>query len=166
VFRDAASGLVGSVFCTYAGIPFDTVKVRMQTSNAAMGARAKSSWVCAMQMARTEGWRAFFRGSTPALASAMLENTVVFTAHGVLGRWLSPAGQATPTFSTSCLQHGLSGFCSSTCICPPEVIKVQLQNSSEVMSRDAVVMAMSKLWHTEGVGGCAPHSAHKCSPTA
>ena len=32
VFEDALSGAIGSVLCVYIGLPFDTVKIIMQTS--------------------------------------------------------------------------------------------------------------------------------------
>jgi hypothetical protein len=201
-FRDGISGGVGAVFCTYAGIPFDTVKVRMQTvpvgttatatfgsksgsSVAAITARrASGSTGCALAMARQEGARAFFRGATPALASALVENTVLFGVHGVLGRWLHTphhhhhikhseddrgGGSASVAregregtngawggewlVSSSLVQHGLAGACSSTAICPAEVIKVRLQHSVEPMTRDAALRAVGTLWREEGLRG-------------
>ena len=85
----------------------------------------------------------FFRGSTPALASAFAENTVLFAAHGALGRLLQPDASSSPLqgLALSCAQHGMAGFASSTAICGPEVVKVQLQNSSRPMSSRAASAA-------------------------
>ena len=85
----------------------------------------------------------FFRGSTPALASAFAENTVLFAAHGALGRLLQPDASSSPLqgLALSCAQHGMAGFASSTAICGPEVVKVQLQNSSRPMSSRAAIDA-------------------------
>ena len=169
--RDAASGGVGSIFCVYAGIPFDTVrpalfvsrgvppadpapapheqvKLRMQMGN------GRGSLATTLGMARDEGLRSFFRGSTPALASAMVENTVVFAAHGALGRLLQPEqSSGAAGLALQCTQHGLAGFCSATAICAPEVVKVRLQNSSRPMSVTAAWNCCAELAREEGPRG-------------
>lgn len=105
-------------------------------------------------LARREGLRSFFRGSTPALASALIENSVVFAAHGALGRLLQPQQRSgAEGIALQCIQHALSGFCSATAICAPEVVKVRLQNSSKPMTGRAALDVCSSLWRTEGVPG-------------
>lgn len=162
--RDAISGGVGSVCCTYAGIPFDTVKLRMQMQPATSGAPRLGCARVALGMARREGLRTFFRGSTPALASSFIENTVVFAAHGALGRLLQPLrpaacggrgskSQQVQGAAVSCLQHGTAGFCSSTAICAPEVVKVRLQNSTKAMTASAAIDTIATLVRSEGVRG-------------
>lgn len=181
-FRDAVSGGVGSVFCVYAGIPFDTVraclplllhsrnsklpssapppavvgvlqvKLRMQMQG--QGAAARGLADTTLAMVRNEGLRSFFRGSTPALASALIENTVVFAAHGVLGRLLQPErSTGAAGLVLQCSQHALSGFCSATAICAPEVVKVRLQNSSKPMTGRAAWDVCAALWRTDGASG-------------
>ncbi len=105
-------------------------------------------------MLRREGLRSLFRGSTPALASALIENTVVFAAHGALGRLLQPErSSGVKGIALQCTQHGLSGFCSATAICAPEVVKVRLQNSSKPMTARAAWNVCVGLWRTDGVSG-------------
>lgn len=184
-FRDAVSGGVGSVFCVYAGIPFDTVrpmcqccmkpharcgsqqlassptsdclcsvqvKLRMQMQGP--GAASRGLMHTTLGMGRDEGPRSFFRGATPALASALIENTVVFAAHGALGRLLLPErSDGLENLALQCTQHALSGFCSATAICAPEVIKVRLQNSSKPMTGRAALAVCKELWRADGVSG-------------
>mmetsp|Transcript_64414 Transcript_64414/g.178490 ORF Transcript_64414/g.178490 Transcript_64414/m.178490 type:complete len:264 (-) Transcript_64414:771-1562(-) len=179
--RETVGGSVGAVFCTYAGIPFDTVKVRMQTY-ASVGPQFQlnkwglwskveptppSSVHTAVNIATKEGGKTFFRGSTPALMSAFLENTVLFGVHGIFGRWLGVeenrgASKSWGAYGKSCMQHGMSGFVSSTVICPAEVLKVRLQAA---MSGGAAVGAAggvsggklfaeaNALWRSEGARG-------------
>jgi hypothetical protein len=128
------------------------VKLRMQMQ----GHSAVPSGVMetALGMLRREGLRSFFRGSTPALASALIENTVVFAAHGALGRLLQPEqSSGAEGIALQCTQHALSGFCSATAICAPEVVKVRLQNSSKRMSARSAWDACLGVWHTDGVSG-------------
>jgi len=51
--------------------------------------------------------------------SAFLENTVLFGVHGIFGRWLGVeenrgASKSWGAYGKSCMQHGMSGFVSST----------------------------------------------------
>jgi hypothetical protein len=107
-----------------------------------------------LSVARNEGLRSFFRGATPALASAFIENSVVFAAHGALGRMLQPErSSGAESVALQCTQHALSGFCSATAICAPEVVKVRLQNSSKPMTGRAAWDVCVGLWRTDGVSG-------------
>ena len=113
-----------------------------------------SAMSTAIAMVKKEGIRTFFRGSTPALASAFIENTVVFAASGVFGRLLRPnewTGAA--SFAVQCCQHAMSGFCSATAICAPEVIKVRLQNSRQPMSFAAAWDSCADLYRNQGARG-------------
>jgi hypothetical protein len=128
------------------------VKLRMQMQGS--GAPPRGLAATTLGMARDEGLRSFFRGATPALASAVIENTVVFAAHGALGRLLQPEqSSGAQGLALQCTQHAMSGFCSATAICAPEVVKVRLQNSSKPMSARAAWNVCAELWQAEGVRG-------------
>lgn len=70
----------------------------------------------------------FCSGATPALSSALIENSVVFTSNGALRRVFANGRSEEELYL---LEHaligGLSGIISATSICPAEVIKVKLQ---------------------------------------
>ena len=61
VARDIFSATIGSVCCCYVGQPFDTVKVRMQTSPAQFPGVLSST----TSILRNEGITAFWKGAVP-----------------------------------------------------------------------------------------------------
>ena len=148
VVRDAICGGSGAVLGTYVGMPFDTIKVRLQTSGAET---FKSPWHCTLETVRHEGILALWKGSLPALTSALTENLVVFAANGVIRRFITSfrdRGGARDDgliadvdaylgFWQEAAIGGASGFCSATAICPAEVIKVRMQCDRGVVPHPA-----------------------------
>lgn len=179
--RDTLSGAFGSVCLTYAGLPFDVVKLRMQTSTLSSSStvplRSVSSlspWETARTIIRQEGITRLWRGAGPALTSAMVENTVVFTANGFFTRLYSSIimgnGQRMDEDQLTFLEHfaigGLSGIFSATAICPPEVIKCRLQYHRNLSSLSSLSPSHGTngpyrngwtcakyIYHTEGIKG-------------
>ena len=178
IIRDAICGGAGAVLGTYVGMPFDVVKVRLQTAGIET---FKSPWHCTIQTIRQEGALALWKGSLPALASALTENLVVFAANGVIRRSIiaihggvnadavgkdDPEAETYLGFWQEAVVGGGSGFCSSTAICPAEVIKVRMQCDRGMVSApgDAAaamtatraigfVESGMRLWRQEGVRG-------------
>lgn len=138
---DTASGVCGAVCCTYAGLPFDVVKVRLQSqSKALLRAAVRTSVAprynglldCVSQIVREEGLRTFFRGAIPALWSAVSENAVGITVQHAVHRQLAHAyGDPNLRFSMpmECVIGGFTGFFTSLAMCPAEVAKVNLQTA-------------------------------------
>ena len=85
IVRDAICGGSGAVLGTYVGMPFDTIKVRLQTSGAET---FKSPWHCTLETVRHEGILALWKGSLPALTSALTENLGVSKKTEHFRRWL------------------------------------------------------------------------------
>jgi len=156
---DAVCGFVGSVFCVYAGLPFDVVKIRMQTAAAAADVRFYSGPLdCFSKILRGEGVTAFWRGAIPACASAMIENTVVFAANGVFRRhFIKMNGDDAATDHRKIelkpwqmyASGALAGFFSATAMCPAEVVKCRLQFQRDAMYTGALD-CISKIVRTEG----------------
>ena len=69
--KDAISGFVGGVSCTYVGMPFDTIKVRLQTTDSTI---FKTPYSAVLRTVKEEGVQALWKGSVPALTSALTEN--------------------------------------------------------------------------------------------
>jgi hypothetical protein len=128
-----ASGIVGGVCCVYAGQPFDTVKVRLQTQPVADAAQRvfKGPLDCFIKSVRNEGVRALYKGSSAALASVVVENAVLFTANGFIKQSFLALGlgngRGELSLGQTAIAGGLAGVFSSTAICPAEVIKCNLQ---------------------------------------
>ena len=122
--EDTASGIVGAVCCVYTGLPFDVVKVRMQTR------REAGALAVARGIGSREGPLTFWRGATPAVTSALVENATVFAANGAIRR-IMQNHSATPEAPLSLGQQfacgGLAGVFSAIAICPAEAVKCKLQ---------------------------------------
>eukprot|EP00127_Corallochytrium_limacisporum_P002125 Clim_evm19s108 gene=Clim_evmTU19s108 len=84
--RDTAAGMVGSICNVYAGLPFDTVKVRLQTQKVGAQGNYAGVYDAFAKIGSKEGIPAFWKGATAALASAVTENSVLFTANGFIRR--------------------------------------------------------------------------------
>jgi len=76
-FKDVISGFGGAFMCVYIGFPFDIVKTRMQAAKPGV---YKGVVDCALKSVKQGGMRGVYKGATPALASALIENSVLFAA--------------------------------------------------------------------------------------
>lgn len=111
-----------------ASAPLDCVKVRMQTNSY----RYASFSQCIARTVREESLLSLYRGVSPALTSAIIENSVVFAANSVIRQQAldlkASAGDASPLSHTELsIVGGLSGVFSATAICAPETIKCRMQ---------------------------------------
>ncbi|DBA03345.1 TPA: hypothetical protein N0F65_004622 [Lagenidium giganteum] len=134
--RETLSGVVGAFCCVYAGLPFEVVKVRLQTQQE--GAKKSYTGVAHAfrRIAIEEGVTALWKGAVPALSSSIIENSVLFSVNGIARRSVLAlhAGRKVHTdaeyeFSTldEALMGSVSGVFSATAITPAEVIKCKLQ---------------------------------------
>jgi hypothetical protein len=93
--------------------------VRLQTQDPTAPAETlyKGPIDCVKKIIEKEGVLALWKGVTPALGSALIENSVLFTANGIIKRlYTSYSGSTQHELSfveSSCL-GGLSGVCSAT----------------------------------------------------
>jgi len=142
-WHPTASGVIGGVCCVYAGQPFDTIKVRLQTQPLSAPQAFKGPLDVLIKTIRLEGPKALYRGSTPALASVVTENAVLFTANALIKKVFmafNKEGQDL-TLGQHALAGGLSGVFSSTAICPAEVVKVSLQAQTALAQQNALSLA-------------------------
>jgi hypothetical protein len=82
VSRDLFSATIGSVCCCYVGQPFDTVKVRMQTSPDLFSSVVGST----TSIIRNEGIPALWKGAVPTAGGMVLENCMAFGVNAALKR--------------------------------------------------------------------------------
>lgn len=79
-----------------------------------------------------------YRGSTPALASVVTENAVLFTANNLIKKGFLAMGASDElSLGQHALAGGLAGVFSSTAICPAEVVKCTLQAQMAVQRQVA-----------------------------
>ena len=160
--RDALSGAAGAFCLTCAGLPFDVIKLRMQLAGPSQ--RAASPLAHVARIALQEGPAQLWRGFGPALASALIENTVVFAVFGAIKRVVAPSAgdEAALTFPEHAACGGFAGVFSATAICPAEVLKCRLQAQAaaaglRVLSTgsgaNGVIACAVAIWRAEGARG-------------
>lgn len=95
------------------GNPFDVIKIRLQTQSSLYHGPLD----CFHKIFVEEGLLAFWKGVTPALGSAFIENSVLFTANGILKRQYLQSRESENEDLSSlevAILGGLSGICSAT----------------------------------------------------
>lgn len=131
---DFAFGSIAGIVGKTIEFPFDTVKVRLQTS--APGAYA-GTLDCLVQTIRNEGFRGLYKGLSSPLVGSMAENAILFSAYNGIQngfrRWegtYDPARAADPaplsTFKIAFAAAG-AGAAVSLVLTPVELIKCKLQ---------------------------------------
>lgn len=126
--RGAFAGFMGGACQTFAGQPFDTVKVRMQTGGPTQGSLIK----CATRTIQTEGFRGLYHGTVPALMFGLIENTFAFGVNEQLKRVFlrndfgaAGGGELSTPVLAAC--GAASGFAHCIFSCPTEVVKCRVQ---------------------------------------
>lgn len=150
--KDFVSGGVGGFLCTYAGQPFDTVKVRLQTGTGDF--QRMGAFRTALQTAREEGFRSLWKGAVPSCYMALVENVVLFSANGYFQRVLAPGKRDSEiAVWKQYLIGGIAGVFSSVACNPMECVKCQLQVHIGGGSKSSFLYASKELFHKEGVPG-------------
>ncbi|PKS07674.1 hypothetical protein jhhlp_006281 [Lomentospora prolificans] len=178
--RKNYKGFVAGVFSGIAklsvGHPFDTVKVRLQTTNSA---RFSGPLQCVLQTVRNEGFFALYKGATPPLVGWMFMDSVMLGSLTVYRRMLSDTlfrnyqppvvaalspsrGQsANASVNLPSYGHGLAGImagCTVSFIAAPvEHIKARLQVQYAASKSDRLykgpIDCLSKIYNTHGIRG-------------
>ncbi|KAH8173258.1 mitochondrial carrier protein [Sarocladium implicatum] len=120
-----------------AGHPFDTIKVRLQTTSTA---HFRGPWHCLRQTLAQEGLRGVYKGFTPPLIGFVFMDSLLLGSFSIYRDYLKsnlpPASSASKLFDpddsrVSCLVHaasgGLAGWTVSSIATPIEHIKARLQ---------------------------------------
>lgn len=132
VSRDLFGASIGSVFCCYVGQPFDTLKVRMQTSPDQYSSILSST----KQILREEGVAAFWKGAVPTAGGMVLENCMAFGVNEALKRAFPDSTEGKtreegpPSLWKPFAMGALTGCCSATVLLPSEIIKMKTQIST------------------------------------
>jgi hypothetical protein len=138
------SGSIAGSVSTFAGAPFDYVKVRLQTS-------PNTNIVDVLaQPLREKRFHKLFSGTTPALIVAVLENSVVFGANSMLKHgYRKLAGKNDETLLETAVLGGFSGVFSAAAISPAETVKVRLQTNKSVYGNPS--QCLQRIVREEGV---------------
>lgn len=136
-YRGFVAGVFSGIAKLSVGHPFDTIKVRLQTSQAA---HFSGPVDCLMQTIRKEGPAGLYKGATPpllgwmAMDSLMLGSLTIYRRLLLENVWSNPAivGKETADKKTlSSFGHGLAGIGAGSTVsfiaAPVEHIKARLQ---------------------------------------
>lgn len=137
-------GFVAGVFSGIAklsvGHPFDTIKVRLQTSQKT---QFSGPWDCLLQTLRKEGVKGIYKGATPPLLGWMAMDSVMLGSLTVYRRLLHENVFSNPTFRPGktaeelateklpAVGHGIAGMLAGSTVsfiaAPVEHVKARLQ---------------------------------------
>ncbi|CAI5702124.1 hypothetical protein KXD40_000495 [Peronospora effusa] len=133
--RETFSGVMGACCCVYTGLPFEVIKVRLQTQSSRNNVY-KGVTDAFRRITTEEGVVALWKGAIPALSSSIIENSVLFSANGfanraVLSMYTKQCVEHEKEYQLSILDEGcmgaFAGCFSATAITIPENIKCKLQ---------------------------------------
>ncbi|GEQ66710.1 hypothetical protein JCM33374_g373 [Metschnikowia sp. JCM 33374] len=143
----AAAGCLGKVI----EFPFDTVKVRLQSSHG-----AQSTLRVISHIFRHEGASAFYKGLKAPLVGACLESAVLFSAYEYGQQFLrsSTTWEASSLLSVCC-SGAFSGFAASFVLTPVELVKCNLQvaNLQEKTRHESYGSISSQIIKKHGIPG-------------
>ncbi|KAJ5584587.1 uncharacterized protein N7459_004387 [Penicillium hispanicum] len=169
-------GFVGGVFSGIAklsvGHPFDTVKVRLQTSK---DSHFRGPLDCTLQTVRKEGVRGLYKGATPPLVGWMIMDSVMLGSLTLYRRLLlenvfskphlrawMPFTRSQPDLATlPTIGHGIAGIMSGTTVsfvaAPVEHVKarLQVQYAADKAKRmySGPIDCIRKILRTHGISG-------------
>ncbi|KAJ2708147.1 mitochondrial ornithine carrier protein [Coemansia spiralis] len=127
--QDLAFGSLSGMAGKFVEYPFDTVKVRLQTSGSQVFTGTAD---CLRQTWHNEGFRGFYRGLTSPLIGAMAENAIAFYAYNRIQSAIRASSPAMPADAPLSLPQlflsgALSGAICAVVITPIELVKCKLQ---------------------------------------
>ncbi|KAL2142242.1 hypothetical protein VTI28DRAFT_1440 [Corynascus sepedonium] len=162
-------GFVAGVFSGIAklsvGHPFDTIKVRLQTTNSA---RFSGPLQCLTQTLRHEGLFGLYKGATPPLVGWMFMDSVMLGSLSVYRRLVrdyifNPPGHPLhdPNLPLPAHGHGVAGILAGATVsfvaAPVEHIKARLQIQYAARKSERLysgpIDCLRKVWRHHGIRG-------------
>lgn len=123
--KDLLAGTMAGLFSKLIEYPFDTLKVRLQTTPEKYG---NSAVQCFNVMTKQEGVLSVFRGLPAPLFGAVAENSIAFWSYGLAARYIG-GGKSKSELSITQLGAAafVSGIAVGTWLTPVEYVKCRLQ---------------------------------------
>lgn len=146
------AGVFSGVMKNAVGHPFDSVKVRLQTSSG----RFTGPLDCTLKTLRNEGVQGLYKGFTPPLVGWVLMDSVMLGSLTVYRRLVKeniyPDEKKMPLFG-HCLAGLLSGWTVSFVAAPIETLKARLQVQYDAKSKiySGPIDCLIKLWKHDGI---------------
>ena len=152
-------GCAGGLVSLVAGQPFDTIKVRLQTSTKFTGAGD-----CFRQLLANEGPLALFKGMSSPVLSASLVNAIVFSSYNETMTLMkqeaadsnsssSSSSSSKPTYSQVFVAGSVAGGLQSSVLTPTELIKCRLQVQMTSPRSQGLVQCIKDVYKERGFRG-------------
>lgn len=140
------------------GHPFDTIKVRLQTTSAD---RFSGPLQCVLQTVQNEGLTGFYKGATPPLVGWMFMDSVMLGSLTVYRRLLRDHIFNPPALPLPAHGHGIAGILAGATVsfiaAPIEHVKARLQIQYAARKSDRLysgpVDCVRKIWGAHGIRG-------------
>ncbi|KAK0387267.1 hypothetical protein NLU13_5580 [Sarocladium strictum] len=157
-YKGFVSGVFSGVAKLTVGHPFDTIKVRLQTTDSS---RFRGPLQCVTQTIRNEGVRGLYKGATPPLVGWMFMDSVLMGSLTVYRRLMAEQVFRVEKASLPPVGHGLAGIlagCTVSFIAAPvEHIKARLQIQYAAKKSDRLysgpIDCLTKVYKHHGVRG-------------
>jgi len=144
----ALAGSFAGMVCSTAISPVDLIKVRLQI-NQEVGTARKTSMGIMKDVWKTEGLKGFYRGYSSVFGRESSAMGVYFGSYEYLKSRARRADGTIP-IGLMLLSGGTAGILTWVCNYPIDVIKTQLQSSTE---HSTIVGAARHIWKHEGLPG-------------
>jgi solute carrier family 25 carnitine/acylcarnitine transporter 20/29 len=155
-YKGFVAGVFSGVAKLSVGHPFDTIKVRLQTSEST---QFKGPWDCVLQTIRKEGLRGLYKGATPPLIGWMVMDSVMLGSLTLYRRLLLENVFRNPTLrpgvaldklkeeTLPSFGHGVAGIMAGSTVsfiaAPVEHVKARLQIQYAARKRDRLYRVRS-----------------------
>jgi len=157
-YKGFVAGVFSGVAKLAVGHPFDTVKVRLQTTDSS---RFRGPLECAMQTLRNEGVRGLYKGATPPLLGWMFMDSIMMGSLNVYRRLLSDRVYGVDKAALPSVGHGIAGMMAGATVsfiaAPVEHIKARLQIQYAAKKADrrysGPLDCLSRIYKHHGVQG-------------
>lgn len=144
VLNDLLPGTIGGILNTYAGHPFDTIKVRMQNVNSGYS----GSMDCLKKTFKYEGVRGIYKGSIISTYGLMAENSIVFAVNENLKKKLhNTNGKQSLYLHQDMIIGSISGFAASITSCPFESLKCKMQVSEKKQTLSGLITKNTSVYN-------------------
>jgi hypothetical protein len=127
---DFVAGTMGGVAGKYVEYPFDTVKVRLQTS---VVGTFDGPVDCIKRIYAQDGFQGFYRGISAPVVGAAFENACLFSAFGQMKRMLTGTDKVElMTISEVIVAGGGAGLLVANVLTPVELLKCKMQVQTNI----------------------------------
>jgi len=149
--RDYIAGLISGFGKVFAGHPFDTIKVRVQSGN------FRNSVDAVVKTVKLEGPLTLYQGMLPPLCMVCFVGGILFYVNGRIRSWIQPNPTIPLTYRDMFLAGGGAGFIVGLVVTPPEVVKLNLQViNQKCEAKPPILELIKRIGFRNMFSGCTP----------